>query len=230
MGNSPINSSYTKSKKKHPHTHTHSRTHSGNPFLIFGQYTWPKWHLEFYYYAETSAITTITRTNWHHLQGESEKTWVLKCWRGCGAVACADSRQWQPPLVPLSFYENRINFVAYLIRANPFCLCAHDYPRTWGNFLHLANSWNVTLESFKVRPSPLPTSPCLPRLVNSFSCCSFHSFASVGAFCINNAAAHMYACMCVCVCTYVSVTLPWLPLLLSSIELACVCNEHRIKY
>lgn len=40
-----------------------TRTHSGNPFLIFGQYTWPKWHLEFYYYAETSAITTITTTN-----------------------------------------------------------------------------------------------------------------------------------------------------------------------
>lgn len=65
MGNSTI-SSYTKSyTTQHPHTHTHT-LRCGNPFLIFGQYTWPKWHLEFYYNAETSAITT---TNWHHLQG-----------------------------------------------------------------------------------------------------------------------------------------------------------------
>lgn len=56
-----------------------TQTHSGNPFLIFGQYTWPKWHLEFYYYAETSAITTITTTNWHHLQVERREK-RLGCW------------------------------------------------------------------------------------------------------------------------------------------------------
>lgn len=113
---------------------------------------------------------------------------------------------------------------------NPFCRLPTNLAkcqRGWGNLLHLANSWNVTLESFKVRPLPLLLLPPNPGLVNGFSCCSFflllHSFASFAL--IMPPHICMYVCMDVCVCLRLSYPSP--PIRVSN-RMACAMN--RIKY